>query len=225
MSQVARDIVGEPIDTKIPQRTQNRWAMLVGINRYSADFTQLKFCVNDVLALEKTLSHLGYTVVCLHDELDRDNPRFPTRNNIEAELSNLCKAVRAEDLLLVHFACHGMLDENKSFLITQDTRRAEMVRQALPLTEVEAKMRSSGASRLILLLDACHTGVEIGRDVTDPKFIRDVTDPKFIENVYDLAEGFALIAASTAQQVAHEWNEKRHGAVYILFARSFTWQS
>lgn len=70
-------------------------------------------------------------------------------------------------------------------------------------------MLSCKARRLVLTLDACHTGVEIGRDVADPEFIR---------NVYELAEGFALIAASTAQQIAQEWQEKEHGVFtyYLL---------
>jgi hypothetical protein len=51
--------------------------------------------------------------------------------------------------------------------------------------------------------------VEIGRDLADPAFIR---------HAYELAEGFALIAASTAQQVAQEWREKQHGVFtyYLL---------
>ncbi|WP_088889395.1 CHASE2 domain-containing protein [Leptolyngbya ohadii] len=194
----------------LPTPTQNRWALLVGINRYvDPAFATLNFCVNDVLALEKLLKQLGYTVVCLHDNLDRDDPRFPTRDNIEAELTKLCQSVRKDDLLLVHFACHGVLIDRQPFLITQQTRHINIAKQGLPLAEVESQMRSSAASRLILTLDACHTGAEMGRDVSDPEFIR---------NAHELAEGFVLIAASTAQQVAQEWRSVRHGVFtyYLL---------
>ncbi|MEA5574263.1 hypothetical protein, partial [Calothrix sp. UHCC 0171] len=71
-------------------------------------------------------------------------------------------------------------------------------------------MRDSQARQLVLTLDACHSGVELGRDLTDPDFIR---------NVYKLAEGFALIAASTAQQKAFEWQEKQHG-VFTYYVNS-----
>jgi len=41
----------------------------VGINRYvDPAFPPLRFCVNDVLALEQMLRELGYTVVVLHDD-------------------------------------------------------------------------------------------------------------------------------------------------------------
>lgn len=196
---------GEP-----PNLICDRWALLVGVNRYiDPAFPSLKFCVKDVLALEQTLKDLGYTVVCLHDELNPDDPRYPTRDNIEAELAQLCRAVKQDDLLLVHFACHGKLVENQPVLITREIRAATLAKKALSLAEVEKQIRESKARRLVMMLDACHTGVAIGRDVADPDFIR---------NAYELAEGFALIAASTAQQIAQEWQEKEHGVFtyYLL---------
>lgn len=195
---------------ELPNPICDRWALLVGVNRYiDPAFPSLKFCVKDVLALEQALKDLGYTVVCLHDELNPDNPRFPTRDNIEAELAQLCQSVGQDDLLMVHFACHGQLVAGQPVLISRETRASMLVKKALPLADVEKQMRESKARRLVLTLDACHTGVEIGRGVADPEFIR---------NAYELAEGFALIAASTAQQKAQEWQEKEHGVFtyYLL---------
>jgi hypothetical protein len=194
---------------ELPGPIQDRWALLVGVNRYvDPTFPPLKFCVNDVLALEATLKDLGYTVVTLYDNAAQEHLR-PTRDNVEAELTRLCQVAGPDDLLLVHFACHGKLVDGKPVLITRETRAPTLARRALPLAEVERMMRDSEARRLVLTLDACHTGVEVGRDLADPEFIR---------NAYELAEGFALIAASTAQQIAQEWDEKEHGVFtyYLL---------
>ena len=188
---------------------RERWALLVGVDRYvDPAIPPLRFCVNDVLALGRTLKRLGYTVVALHDDADEEW-LLPTRDNVEAELARLCQAAGPDDLLLVHFACHGKLVNGQPLLVTRETRVPTLVKKALPLAEVERQMRESQARRLVLTLDACHTGVEIGRDLADPEFIR---------NVYELAEGFALIAASTAQQVAQEWDEQEHGVFtyYLL---------
>ncbi len=187
----------------------NRWAFLIGVNSYvDPNFGTLNFCVNDVLALERILKQLGYTVVCLHDQLERDSPLFPTRDNVEARLIQLCNAVQPDDLLWVHFACHGTRVEKEAnkkepVLITWDTQQPLLKTRALSLAEVEQYMRASGSRQLVLTLDACHSGLDIGRDL--------LTDPEFIQNVYELAEGFALIAASTAQQQSWEWQQKQHG--------------
>ncbi|MGI0486440.1 caspase family protein [Pantanalinema rosaneae CENA516] len=196
------------IDNPEPARSsRDRWALLVGINTYiDPHFSPLKFCVNDVQVLEQTLSQLGYTVVCLHDQ-QTDQADLPTRDNVEDALVRLCQTVREDDLLFVHFACHGKLVDRTPFLITQDTRYHLLAKRALSVAEVEDYMRNSQAKQLVLSLDACHTGVEVGRDVTDPEFLH---------NVYDLATGFALIAASTSQQKAQEWQEKQHG-VYTYY--------
>jgi hypothetical protein len=201
-----------PVATRpagLPGPTRQRWALLVGINRYvDPTFPPLRFCVNDVLALEQALKRLGYVVVALHDDATEER-LLPTRDNVEAELARLCQAAGRDDLLLAHFACHGKLADGQPVFITRETRAPTPAKKALPLAEVERAMRASQARRLVLTLDACHAGVEIGRDLADPAFIR---------NAYDLAEGFALIAASTAQQVAQEWDEKEHGVFtyYLL---------
>jgi len=201
------------INTEIQERRpiKNRWAFLVGVNRYNDPSVQsLNFCVEDVVALDEKLKALGYTVVCLHDRLDSDNHRFPTRNNVEAELNTLCRMVDPDDLLLVHFSCHGkLLTDKQPVLIIKDSRLPTLARTGLPLAEVKQQMCSSKARRLVLTLDACQMGVETERGIDDPQFIH---------NVYELAEGFALIAASTAQQKARESPDRKSGVFtsYLL---------
>ena len=192
-----------------PGPIRNRWALLVGVDRYvDPAFPPLRFCVSDVLALAHALRGLGYTVVALYDDADEER-LLPTHDNVEAELVRLAQVAGPDDLLLVHFACHGKLVDGQPVLITREARAPTLMHKALRLAEVERQMRESKARRLVLVLDACHTGVEIGRDLADPEFIH---------NAYELAEGFALIAASTAQQVAQEWDEKAHGVFtyYLL---------
>jgi Caspase domain len=191
---------------------KNRWALLVGVNSYNdPNFGRLNFCVDDVLALKEKLKALNYTVICLHDELGHGNSHFSTRDNVEAELIQLCKMVEPDDILLVHFACHGELLNGKPVLILNNTRLPTLEKTGLSLEEVKQHMRSSQARRLVLTLDACHMGVETGRGIDDPQFIH---------NAYELAQGFALIAASTAQQKAQEWHGKKHGVFtyYLLEA-------
>jgi hypothetical protein len=196
-----------PTSLKPPGPIRNRWALLMGVNDFvDPAIPNLRYCVNDVLAMQDLLQKHGYTTIALHDNACHPY-LIPTRDNLEAELVRLCSAAGPDDLLWIHLACHGQLVNGEPVLITQETREPTLSRKALPFSEVERQMRESRARRLVLTLDACHTGVETGRALTDPDFIR---------NAHQLAEGFVLLAASTAQQVAQEWQEEEHG-VFTYF--------
>ncbi|MBO3459557.1 caspase family protein [Aetokthonos hydrillicola Thurmond2011] len=189
----------------------NFWALLVGVNHYvDSEIKDLMFCVNDVKALQKTLSKLGYEVFCLHDELDDKDS--PTRRNVKAKLNILSQTLQPNDLLWVHFSCHGTLtpDKKEPVLILKDTEYSLLddESEVLSVAQVESYMRKSGARQLILTLDACHSGVNIGRDVIDQQ--------EFFENVYQKAEGFALLAAATANQKAYEDRENGIFSHFLL---------
>ncbi len=199
-----------------PSRIKKRYVFLVGINNYvDKAFTSLRYCVRDVEALKNTLSRLNYDPTCLNDALDRDDRHFPNRANIKAELTRLCEHVEEDDLLWVHFACHGTRlkehagSKEQPVLIAQDTRNDILAETSLSLAEVEKLMQQSKAKRLILTLDACETGVEMGRDLNTPDFIK---------NANELAEGYVVISASTASQAAQEWKDGKHGifTYYLL---------
>ena len=173
-----------------------RWAFLVGINKYDdPGYGKLEFCVDDVKTLGRLLQDdLGFDVTCLHD--DPPAARYkPIRNSIKAELKLVCDAVEPDDLLLVHFACHGIQINNQPCLVTSEVRSFNPEEEVLPIAQVKKLMEDSGARCKVLLLDACHTGVDMGRYIPDLEFMR---------HEYEEAEGFAIIAASTAQQKAYE---------------------
>ena len=184
-----------------PDPIRNRWALLIGVNVYvDRNIPNLSYCVNDVLALKTMLESLGYNVVCLHD--DQDEPYLPTRANIEEELANICRQMGQEDFLFVHFSGHGKRLEQVPVLVPREARIGTLARSGLTVSALEEQMRSGPARRLLLTLDACQSGVEMGREVPDAQFIT---------NVNELAEEFALIAASTARQAAREEPEFAHG--------------
>ncbi len=196
-----------------PGPIASRWALLIGVNNYvDGNIASLRFCVNDAETLADTLQKAGYSVVTLHSEDSRPTHQ-PTRNNIEEELARMCQTAGRDDLLLVYFSGHGILIEGQPYLLPPEARRLSAARQALSLAEVERQMRASQARRRVLILDACHTGVDIGRDVTDSEFIR---------YAYDQAEGFALIAGSTSQQKALERDKLEHGIFTYFLLEGLT---
>jgi|GEM_PF-3393928 len=202
---------------------RKRWAFLVGINRYT-EYSSLTYCVDDVLALETLLVAAGYIVVCLHDRSGSEDPdgkpnrRYPLVDNIREEFKHLCKAISdgenqgRDDLLLVYFACHGTrTSDDQPRLVAKDTRKGLLADRAISIAELEDGMNTSGAGCKILMLDACHIG--LGKTNT-----RAPEDPELLRKIHDLARGYALLAASTDQQDAHEWDGVKHGvfSFYVL---------
>ena len=191
---------------------RNRWAFLVGVNHYreAKRFRRLNHCVNDVLALEKLLKQVGFGVICLHDHLDRNEPRFPDKaDTVKAELRGLQETIGPDDLLLVYFACHGTRSlsaaDRRPYLILRETR-SSIPETALAVADLKVEMQKLKAERQILLLDACHMGLGEDERGDEMESVR-----QFIRNVHELATGFELLTPSTAQQTTRESDDLQHG--------------
>lgn len=197
-----------PVALNGPPR--RKFALLVGVNRFldGRTFPSLRYCVNDVLILRETLASQGYLVRLLHDEMPEPEYR-PLRENVRRELGELCHQAQAEDLLLVHFACHGFVQGGQQYLAVHDTRPSRLADTAVSVSALEQQLRQCPARRRILILDACQSGATLHRG----------PEEEFIRFAFEQAEGFVRIAASTAQQKAQEWHDKKMGAFsYFLNA-------
>jgi hypothetical protein len=195
-----------------------RHAILIGINQYvDPKLAPLKFCVNDVLALENTLKKSGFaSVITLYD--DAPEPlRRPTRENIKVELMTLCAALGPDDLVLVHFSCHGTLIGGKPYLVPANTRKMILEESAIAVDEVMRILASGQARRVIVLLDACHSGADIGRDISEPDLAE-----QFARNVYELALGTKVLAGATANQEARERGDLSRGVFTSFVIEALT---
>jgi Caspase domain/inactive STAND len=185
------------------------FALLVGVNKYAGRFPPLKGCVNDVCGLESTLNRLDYCdVICLHDDAEKEEKK-PTANNVQYHLECLAGVMAKEDTLLVHFSCHGWLNEDVPVLILKDVR---LEKQGLPIATLKGWMHDTGASKLVLSLDACYSGAAVGTKGGNE-------DERFIENVYRNSEGFVTIASSRGQQKSQELVDQKNGLYSYYFIR------
>ncbi len=64
-----------------------------------------------------------------------------------------------DDLLLLYFSGHGVLDENgRLYLATKETERNYLRGTAIPATFITDEMDHSRSRRQVLILDCCHSG-------------------------------------------------------------------
>lgn len=196
-------------------RIEKRWALLIGIDKYDdPGIAALSFCVHDVTALAATLRALDYSVRCMHTDLAAPEPA-PRLNAIKDALAKFSGVAGPNDLIWVHFACHGKLLGDEAVLLVQDTFLAILGECCLPVRAVEQVLRASRARRVVLTLDACHSGVKMGRTAEDERF--NLQAARYAKHVNQEALGFAMIAGSTAEQQAQEMGQERHGAfTYFL---------
>ncbi len=174
---------------------QRRFALLVGIDHYRDPALSLSYCASDVRALERTLSSRGYEVTVLTDAR-------ATRDVVLAELQKVVGRADGDDLVLVHFSCHGQLVGGRPHLLLHDTPRGEeaIVAKGLRLTDVLATLHQGRSRWTAILLDACHMGLGL-----DPETA--ASTPRF----QDMLGGFALLAGSTEGQITQDSEKKRSG--------------
>lgn len=201
-----------------------RYALLVGVNKYDlAEMPPLKYAVSDVEALQGKLAEYGFNVTCLHDR----TAQKPSRGNVLGELARIIAISQPEDLVLVHFSCHGKARDGQNYLLLSDTHLGESLAEtALTVEKVKDTMRREGkARRLMLMLDACQSGGG-GREVVDAQdhaaFLETAVQVHAgagkpldkslpMREAYLHSEGFAVLAGCDSRQIAHEPDELGHG--------------
>jgi hypothetical protein len=108
---------------------------------------------------------------------------------------------RADDLLLLHFSCHGVKDEDgELYFAMANTRLRRLAATAVAAEFVNRRMGRSRSRRVVLLLDCCYAGA----------FERGMTTRAGTEMGIEQqfgGRGRAVITASSAMEYAFESDE------------------
>jgi uncharacterized caspase-like protein len=131
-----------------------RVALLVGCSEYEdPKFQELPAPVQDVDALTRVLvnKEIGdFTVDTLLNK-----PSGEVSEQIEAFFAD-CKP---DDLLLLYFSCHGVLDpRGRLHFATANTKKERLDSTGISAQWVKKQMDQSRSQRIVLLLDCCYSG-------------------------------------------------------------------
>jgi hypothetical protein len=131
-----------------------KYALIIGNDNYRyPGFAPLTAPVQDVAELSLVLGDPaigGFEVQKLINE-----PEDKVTRAIERFFRNR----RRDDLLLLHFSGHGVLDINgRLHLAVTDTSLDELNSSSIPARFVSEQMDATKSSRIILMLDCCHSG-------------------------------------------------------------------
>jgi nucleoside phosphorylase len=189
------------------QKKRNRWAVLVGVNRYDDElsFAQLTVCVSDAIRLAEQLAIGGFDRRHIHLLTDQQDPEnWPVYEHILAKLAAVADSTEEEDLLLFYFSGHGQLEAETGdpYVIPRNGRGTILRRTAVAVQDIKELLLKARAKQKVIILDACHSGADDSRKAGGSM------SPGFIERVFTSAEGLAILSSCRGGQFSYEWSEK-----------------
>jgi hypothetical protein len=131
-----------------------RSALIVASDEYiDPKLRRLRAPARDAEALAHVLGDPdvgGFEVdVCLNE------PEYKVRRKLSEFFANRTR----DDLLLVHFSCHGLKDDDGNlYFATPDTELEHLDSSSVPSEFVNRQMHKSRSRRIALFLDCCYSG-------------------------------------------------------------------
>jgi hypothetical protein len=125
--------------------------------------------------------------------------RNETAHVVQAEIEDLCAEGQPDDVLLMHFSCHGLKDDSGGlYFAARNTRPDRLRSTAVPAQFVQQCLRQSRSRSVVLLLDCCYGGA-FGQGVA----VRASGDANVLDS-FRGGRGRAVITASNSIEYAFE---------------------
>lgn len=152
------------VERLVVQRPRKQWALLVGISAYEHERWKLQYADRDALELRKLLQSARgglYEEKRVRLLLNQD---ATTTNILDALRSFLVDEPEEDDLVLIYFACHGspVGRGDDYYFLAHDTKPERIAATAVHMDEIQRALRAMRAKRVVVLLDACHSGASAG---------------------------------------------------------------
>jgi hypothetical protein len=187
------------------------FGLLVGVDRYpEIPNADLRYAAADArrMAVAASGSDL-YSDVNLTVLTDKD----ATAEAILDRLERMVSAAKEDDTLLFSFAGHGLLDEHKRLAIAlSGTDLGALDHTALEFDAVITRL-AKARGRVVVLLDACHSGALATSEANDVGVRQLVTAS---------GAGIVVLAASKGRQLSEETSALGGGRFSIAIEQSLT---
>lgn len=141
--------------------TFTAFALIIAIADYKSVPALPRIVHNDATDIRNTLialNHCGYPSGNVHLLLDGD----ATLANIRSELAWLANVAGPSDSVILYFSGHGVLlkglANGESALVPWDADIKNLPTTCLSENELSDALRKISSARLLVLLDACHSG-------------------------------------------------------------------
>jgi len=232
----SRGLIINDSSSKKSVTTPNLFAVMVGVSDYKGDELDLKFAAKDATdiagavnnAAKKLLNTDGKEHVFVYNlTTAKDRYQLPEKNNIKKILEEIGTKATANDILMIFFAGHGVMEgEQKQFYFL--TADASSLSTGSAVTDVGIstaeltewmKPQNIKAQKRILIFDACNSGqaikdfVKMGTDNQNYLAARNDDNAQQIKAIDKLNEksGLFILSASASNQSAYEMGRYSQG--------------
>ena len=190
----------------------NRYALLIGVNKYAKPIRSLEFCVNDMKLLAECFEKSGVPKDNIFLVTD-DSPaeRRPTGENIRQQIEIVTQLMGPHDQLTIAFGGHGAKVDGKSYLCPSDTN-LDNKNSIISRDWAFEQLEKCKAKQKIFIIDACRDEVSFG-DQRELSGARTLEDPIGADT-----HGFILIASCDKKQKSWEHSDIKHGVFTYYLA-------
>jgi len=222
-------------DTSTQTNRASLFAVMIGVSDYKDEDMDLKYAGKDATDISNTIGISARTflntdstehVFLYNLTTNRDHYRYPDKNSIKNVLQEIGKKAAANDILLIFFAGHGIMDSQKKrfYFLTADASKATISAAAdvgISTDELSEWMKPANikAQKRILIFDACQSGqairefVKAGQEGQGYLAARNDDRAQQIKAIDKLNDksGLFIIAASASDQSAYEMGRYSQG--------------
>jgi uncharacterized caspase-like protein/WD40 repeat protein len=215
----------------------NLYAVMVGINDYKDENLHLNFPSKDAISLGKSVEQAAKKlleddhVFVYNVNTDFKNKQVkvistPEKEGVRKVLEEIGKKSKPEDIVMIFFAGHGVMQgatDKKFTLLTAEASKDNLV--GINTNDLKSWLSPEGpnkmlANKSILIFDACNSGQAIQDFVNGSRSGRD-DESERIRQVEDLKDksGMFILAASAPNQSAYELPQYQQGLLtYCLLS-------
>lgn len=233
----SRGIIVSEDKSRLSSKPPNLYAVIIGISDYKGNELDLKYASKDAMNISSTIAGAAKNMFNASDDKEHvfmynlttadGHYQLPEKANIKKVLKNISKTATANDILIIFFAGHGMMEGDKKqfYFITSDASSATLnsgiEEVGISTNELAEwiKPQNIKAQKRILIIDACNSGqaiedlIKIGKNNQGYVAARNSDKSQEIKEIEKLNEksGLFILSASASNQSAYEMDRYSQG--------------
>lgn len=226
----SRGIIIKEKNDKLLAGIPNLYAVMIGVSDYKDDELNLKYAADDAISISSAVSNASKKmlntdtsehVFMYNLTTTKERYLFPEKKSIKKVLEMIGAKARANDILLIFFAGHGMMDGIKKqfYFLTADASRSSATGALKDVGISTSELISwitpdkIKAQKRVLIFDACNSGQAINDIAGATLAVRNDDNSQQIKAIDQLNEksGLFILSASETNQHAYEMGMYSHG--------------